>query len=956
MFLRLSRIFLARILLVVAEAWRFASAGLGMAVCDVSGSVAPKPAKFLTRPARPDNDTNLPLAGAVRSADRLSSALASNSPPGSCLCTTGGPACDLRYLPFFRRHPVAFSRGRRLARKSMSRNPHPGMHDDETFSVPPIAKSVDRVHRDVFEGGVLGLVIWLKAFWLKGNLCQNIESGQMFFLRGLLACPLQLMHKTRAQDLFRCQKEVEAMVPGLGAVTASFDSTIQLATTDRYAANICAEQAMASLNPKQANFHLFCDVHRLSTCQTWQLGVVASHISALISLGLLCREAGFAIELRSCISKVFQARLQIQYAEPPAGQIQEHRHAVAKLFLGNQVSRIEDKVGSKRAKQLAALMFFLDGDWESETIQCYTKRPISRESLLRILARYVVPALLPGPVSVFPRSRWHGGEIAVDEAGILFACHNIGSEALRLYLAQKPAMPRGLPAAATSELDNWSALQDLSGEFVDPGLVQAVDACADETQVPAEATQGQESETQAGKTVDWAAVNRSMKNMVNHWAASNPGPCLVLVRWAMSVPVRLMRRFLHVAGSTWEKQQQLKASRGHSRCFRIAQAHEGEDVATAFSGLSEAFHDAIQALPLSARNNSFKVLAFRLLARLGGAMHQLLRLPRAGFPYRMFSLMLSTDKAEAAEALLRCPPCLLDPGSRGFLSNHRAVDQLCNPTSLAELEALAIMAEIDVVSIETRHAAARRLFTWGFNFGDIAAEHLCRQCRRARDDLGQPAKKFRRHSFRKRKHVPRPSGKKRGRKAKAPGHKESRGGGAQRAFYHAQLPLATRAAWRDRRALFADLARRFKSLTPQELKHYEELGKAATISKKHGGPGFLKAAAGRSSRGSNRQEAVVPVSEADRLAHEATEQVNKACLRAANAQRLQLSVERAQAVELREYQEKHPFVSYGYGVTDTLAAAAPAGERHGLTPEPGHLCAAKWAPPLVSASKDSWLK
>ena len=37
------------------------------------------------------------------------------------------------------------------------------------FSVPPIAKSVDRVHRAAFEGGVFGLVIWLKAFWLKGK-------------------------------------------------------------------------------------------------------------------------------------------------------------------------------------------------------------------------------------------------------------------------------------------------------------------------------------------------------------------------------------------------------------------------------------------------------------------------------------------------------------------------------------------------------------------------------------------------------------------------------------------------------------------------------------------------------------------------------------------------------------------------------------------------------------------
>ena len=127
-----------------------------------------------------------------------------------------GPACDLRYLPFFRRHPVAFSRGRRLARKSMSRNPHPGMHDDETFSVPPIAKSVDRVHRDVFEGGVFGLVIWLKAFWLKGKQalhvplashCKDPDSGLIALLQegvptGILSeLPSSQQGRQRADNL-----------------------------------------------------------------------------------------------------------------------------------------------------------------------------------------------------------------------------------------------------------------------------------------------------------------------------------------------------------------------------------------------------------------------------------------------------------------------------------------------------------------------------------------------------------------------------------------------------------------------------------------------------------------------------------------------------------------------------------------------------------------------------------
>ena len=140
-----------------------------MAVCDVSGSVAPKPAKFLTRPARPDNDTNLPLAGAARSADRLSCALANNSTPGSCLCTTGGPACNLRYLPFFRRHPVASPEA-----GAWHASPCQGIHIlacmmTRLFQCRPLLKVWTERIVMFLKGGVFGLVIWLKAFWLKGN-------------------------------------------------------------------------------------------------------------------------------------------------------------------------------------------------------------------------------------------------------------------------------------------------------------------------------------------------------------------------------------------------------------------------------------------------------------------------------------------------------------------------------------------------------------------------------------------------------------------------------------------------------------------------------------------------------------------------------------------------------------------------------------------------------------------
>ena len=53
------------------------------------------------------------------------------------------------------------------------------------LSVPPIAKSVDRVQRAVFERVSCGLAIWLKAFWLKGKT-GKLSKARALQLRGRL--------------------------------------------------------------------------------------------------------------------------------------------------------------------------------------------------------------------------------------------------------------------------------------------------------------------------------------------------------------------------------------------------------------------------------------------------------------------------------------------------------------------------------------------------------------------------------------------------------------------------------------------------------------------------------------------------------------------------------------------------------------------------------------------------
>ena len=194
-------------------------------------------------------------------------------------------------------------------------------------------------------------------------------------------------------------------------------------------------------------------------------------------------------------------------------------------------------------------------------------------------------------------------------------------------------------------------------------------------------------------SVDWSAVNKSMKRMCQNWLDGRPGPCLILMRLAMNSSVRLMQRFLKIAGLSWERRQQLLASRGQPRCYRVTEAYAGKDVEFAFSALEEQFHEPIKALGLSARNNAFQVLAFRLLARMAGALHLLLRLPRAGFPYRLFSLLQASDPEQAAEDMLKLPDCLFDPGSKKFISENGSKHKLSDTLTLLQLEALAVMAE-----------------------------------------------------------------------------------------------------------------------------------------------------------------------------------------------------------------------------------------------------------------------
>ena len=200
----------------------------------------------------------------------------------------------------------------------------------------------------------------------------------------------------------------------------------------------------------------------------------------------------------------------------------------------------------------------------------------------------------------------------------------------------------------------------------------------------------------------------------------------------------------------------------------------------------------------------------------------------------------SQERLDFAEKLLSSPACLWDHAAKHILEKFPSPEKLTSAAAAATLQALALMAEKDVVSIETRHAAARRLLmarqqTWSPAFYDLAAEHLSRQARAEMQEVFRRSfAKAKQTTSRKRRKLP---------KKRKPARRskfgrlhldrvEKRGGGAHRAFFHEKLQLATKDDWKNRDRFFSRLNAEFKALTREQLKHYKDLGEMA------GGPAW----------------------------------------------------------------------------------------------------------------------
>ena len=581
--------------------------------------------------------------------------------------------------------------------------------------------------------------------------------------------------------------------------------------------------------PDELSVFFPCVVHKASSCQTWVLQTVSEDISAVVACALFMSGGGSTAAFRKHLLAVMKERFLLIHTDPPGGHIMQHRMQVYDVFLGGPVSSAESKRCSRqrRAGQRAVLDLFLAGDLQDTSrVAFYSRgRALTYENAEWLLERYVVPALVPVALPVFPRSRWLGGEAAIDWMGLVQAHHGLLQPVLqRLTLAAGETVPRD-PNPMEAVLAAWDGSVDAAVSISNEAHA-AEDADASEGNPSAAASASPEKHKDAAASSSWAEMKRSFKQKVRQWSQNRDINVLPLIRSAMSIVTVLLYNFLGRSSQQWEREQQRSARKGQQRKYRPSEFATGDDLEKAFSTIKELFHSAPRALPVCSWRMGFKIQLFRMLARAAGAIHFLLRSTCKACPYAVFQLLDPASRDAAAAKLLEMPPCLQDSFTENFLKQFPSEDSMKGKAAQMRLHAVASMSDIDVSSIECRHASVRSLLdqrerSWSPLFDLVSADFLCRQI----SSQLQPFQAVRPQPQRKRR---RPPKKKRG------------GGGAQRAFFSEKL--RGQCFWKlprsRKRALFRRLGQEFRTLPAAERSRLQDVGEAATISHRAGGVSF----------------------------------------------------------------------------------------------------------------------
>lgn len=549
--------------------------------------------------------------------------------------------------------------------------------------------------------------------------------------------PLQVVDRTTGRNI-KAALEKSMSIPGLAAFADSFPFKTFLFNADEYSANDLAQFGMQNSRKDWMRMSTLCDVHKASTCQGRVFELSGPSISAIINLGLSMTPAGSLGKLQGYLVEILRSRFQFRVGSPPyRPEAVSHKAAVLDLYfsiptnyemgVASSVSGRQRLRFKQKQRQRAIIEHFLNDDFRDHTQIVHWCKPgqyRDEEEALQIFLEYIVPALLPCCLPLFPRSRWFGADIALDWVGILASIHGLLIPLMAAWTGRSPSPAQ--PAEETLELEDygWGALDsaqapELEGNHAETDEVQpesfqqlensAAAPIADADDGAAAAAADADGGADDG-AFDWHKYQQRLKTSIGDWifghqCGPSPESMVAIMRQSMAPILKMLTSLMYISSQKFSKDQYVSSSRSGRRKYRMLQAFLNEDACSLLNACLGLLRSPPVALAEVDWRQDVNVLVFTMVSRLLCTSYQLLYWRRSKYPYKLFSCL---ESVPAARQVFQEPACLKDEWTQHLCRRFPSEEEFCSTQCTTLIESLAVLCDTDIAPIERQHTISRR--------------------------------------------------------------------------------------------------------------------------------------------------------------------------------------------------------------------------------------------------------
>ena len=544
------------------------------------------------------------------------------------------------------------------------------------------------------------------------------EQGAVDQLVGLITTTStwnQLLSRATGECLAAALQETSP----ISHASTAFGFRARVSTTDQAPANLVAERLMLQLRGEGcAGLHLFCNVHQASTCMKKSMTLFEEDISGLVNCSLCLSVGASMLLFRRALTAVIRERLVIvREVLPP--QASHYQDFVLALF---------GSTGTKIAERRHLLKACVQSDWRVEheiRLHIPPGLDFDEAAVVQDYVESLVFALSHKNFATFPRHRWLGCDVSIDQVGLALSVHGLGRAALQKLFAATATVALQHPARRVSGLASQSELTpeeaadtQESGQVQPQGTQAGFPLPTSNTPMHAAAeTEGTFTEAggipEAGSE-DFAAINSQRQRIVSTWLETRPLAHLMIVRLCIQPLVGLLRSYIARSGQHWQARLVVDFLKGRNSGLArsstgpvkdyIALRAEGD----CLEGLKAVMESSVwQWVPRTAWTWKEQGLAFCLGSRIGCLVKELLVRPTRSCPLTLFRAI---DEPGVIHDIAEAPACCKDAFTTAFLKKFYTPRGLTEE-GMATLRLVSQAASCETVGLEWGHGRVHRLIT-----------------------------------------------------------------------------------------------------------------------------------------------------------------------------------------------------------------------------------------------------